>query len=150
MWFAARCAGRVQEAESRSVLADFPLCHPRLGDVGEPQADPVGTFDSFHGNAGKRPNFIRVISALKASIDCALGKKLQEIRVTGLARWWISRGGGGSQPPGRQNSLPLTGRALSKNGLICAVNSYYLACGFSTPSWKRIRRELTLRRSSRA
>ena len=117
MWFAARCAGRVQEAESRSVLADFPLCHPRLGDVGEPQADPVGTFDSFHGNAGKRPNFISVISALKASIDCALGKKPQEIRVTGLARWWISRGGGGSQPPGRQNSLPLTGESTFQERL---------------------------------
>jgi len=39
-----------------------------------------------------------MLSALKASIDCVLGKRSQEIRVIGLARWWISSGGGGSQP----------------------------------------------------
>jgi hypothetical protein len=58
-----------------------------------------------------------VIPTLKASIDYALGKKLQEIRAIELARWWISRGGGGSQPPGRQNSLPLTGESTFQERL---------------------------------
>jgi hypothetical protein len=41
-----------------------------------------------------------VATCLKPSIDRALGMKLGEIHVTGLRSWWISRGCGGSQPPG--------------------------------------------------
>jgi hypothetical protein len=40
------------------------------------------------------------VTCLKPSIDRALGKMLEEIRATGVTRWWISRGCGGSQPPG--------------------------------------------------
>jgi hypothetical protein len=41
-------------------------------------------------------------------------------------RWWFSATGKA------EISLRQAGEALSKNGLICAVNSYYLACGFFT------------------
>jgi hypothetical protein len=75
-----------------------------------------------------------VAICVKPSIDCALGKTLRDIHITGLGYWWISRGGGGSQPPERQKlRFRWAERSPSKNDLICAVNSYYLACGFSTP-----------------
>lgn len=44
-----------------------------------------------------------VAICVKPSIDCALGKTLRDIHMTGLGYWWISRGGGGSQPPEGRN-----------------------------------------------
>jgi len=58
-----------------------------------------------------------VLFMRKPSIDRALGKKLPDVHVTGLERWWISRGGGGSQPLGRQNYASADGESASQERL---------------------------------
>lgn len=116
MWFAARCAGRVREAESRSVLADFPFVIPGWEMLGNP-GRPRKTLRFLLRQCRKGTKFNAGSICVKPSIDRALGKKLPDIHVTGLGRWWISRGGGGSQPLGTQNYASADGESTLQERL---------------------------------
>jgi hypothetical protein len=75
---------------------------------------------------------------------CVTTKPARNPNVRRPVTWWISRGGGGSQPPRVAVCAGHPGdceREYPKNGLICAANSYYLACGDHTFIRKKIHKQ---------